>query len=103
MCLQQSEEEAAWQGFTRPEQSEEEAAGQGVTRPEQSQEKAAAHLDRSTAESQGLVSGGGAAATDRVGSVRAMALGPGMEGSGPGPQEADWSRRSSGAELCLRI
>lgn len=76
--------------------------GRGVTRPEQPEEKAAAHLD-GTAESRGSASGGGAAATDRVGSGRAMALGPGMEGSGPGPQEADWSRRSSGTELRLGL
>lgn len=69
---------------SHPEQPEEKAAGQGVTRPEQTEDKAAARLDGSTEESQGSASGGGVAATDRVGSVRAVALGPGVEGKWAG-------------------
>lgn len=86
---------------SHPEQPEEKAAGQGVTRPEQTEDKAAARLDGSTEESQGSASGGGVAATDRVGSVRAVALGPGVEGKWAGGHRRQTGAAEAAAKSCV--
>ena len=79
----------------QPQGLEEKAAGQGVTCLEQLEEKAAARLDGSTEESQVL------AATDRVGSVRAVALGPGVEGKGAGGRRRQAGAAEAAAKSCV--
>ena len=75
--------------------------GRWLSHPEQTEEKAAARLHGSTEESQGSASGGGVAATDRVGSIRAVDLGPGVKGKGAGGHRRQTGAAEAAAKSCV--